>query len=208
MDGTASPIGTHHRCLPPSLCLSRRPSLCSIPSLFLLSCSLPISAPHRGVSLIARAELPEGETGPPADKASTSSPPPTSPKKPGGKGTGFGSGVDAKKKRKGKERGSVIRRSPVKGTSMLYSGSKKEDPASQGQQSVNESAFLLTWLGLGFLILVEGVALAASGFLPEEWDNFFVKYLYPSFTPTVFLFVGGTVAYGVFKYMQGEQMKN
>ncbi|XP_038970748.1 protein LOW PSII ACCUMULATION 2, chloroplastic [Phoenix dactylifera] len=205
MDGTTSLIGTRHRSLPPSPCFSRRPSPCPLPSLFLLSCSLPTTAPYRGVSLIARAELPEGETGPTADKGSTSSPPPTPPKKPGGKGTGFGGGLDAKKKQRGKERGSVIRRSPVKRSSMPYSGSKKED---QGQQSVNESAFLLTWLGLGFLILIEGVALAASGFLPEEWDNFFVKYLYPSFTPTVFLFVGGTVAYGVFKYLQGEQMKN
>lgn len=49
---------------------------------------------------------------------------------------------------------------------------------------------------------------ACAGFLPEAWDKFFVKYLYPSFTPTVFLFVGGTVAYGVFKYLQGEEMKN
>lgn len=163
MERATSPIGTHHRSLPLSRCFFRRSSVYPLPSLFLQSCSLPITTPHRGVSLIARAELPEGETGPIADKVST--PPPTPSKKSGGKGTGFGSGVDAKKKRRGKERGSVIRRSPVKGPSMLYSGSKKEGPASQGQRSANESAFLLTWLGLGFLILIEGVALAASGTL-------------------------------------------
>lgn len=46
-----------------------------------------------------------------------------------------------------------------------------------------------------------------SGFLPEEWDKFFVKYLYPSFTPTVGLFVAGSVAYGVLKYLQNEELK-
>ncbi|XAR66148.1 hypothetical protein NMG60_11012256 [Bertholletia excelsa] len=49
---------------------------------------------------------------------------------------------------------------------------------------------------------------AYQGFLPEEWDNFFVKFLYPSFTPTVFFFVAGTVAYGVFKYLQNEKLKS
>lgn len=49
---------------------------------------------------------------------------------------------------------------------------------------------------------------AFTGFLPEEWDKFFVKYLYPSFTPTVFLFVAGTVAYGVLKYQQNDQVKD
>ena len=46
-----------------------------------------------------------------------------------------------------------------------------------------------------------------AGFLPEKWDKFFVKYLYPSFTPTVSLFVAGTVAYGVSKYLQNEKLK-
>ncbi|RVW35234.1 Protein LOW PSII accumulation 2, chloroplastic [Vitis vinifera] len=51
------------------------------------------------------------------------------------------------------------------------------------------------------------VIFTSTGFLPEEWDKFFVKYLYPSFTPTVFLFVAGTVAYGVLKYLQNEGIK-
>ncbi|XP_077235583.1 low psii accumulation2 [Tasmannia lanceolata] len=119
---------------------------------------------------------------------------------------GFGSNESDKKKKKRKgERASVIRRSPIeKPTVLLPQGG---DSRSE-KENVNENAFLLTWLGLGFLIFVEGIALSASGFLPEEWDKFLVKYLYPSFTPTVFLFVGGTVVYGVLKYLQGEQTKS
>lgn len=87
-----------------------------------------------------------------------------------------------------------------------FLGKKGEEQAKE--QTLNESAFLLTWLGLGCVILVEGIALASSGFLPEDWDKFFVKFLYPSFTPTVFLFVAGTVVYGVLKYLQNESMRN
>jgi hypothetical protein len=47
-----------------------------------------------------------------------------------------------------------------------------------------------------------------AGFLPEEYDNFFVKYLYPSFTPTVVLFLAGTVGYGVLKYFESEKSKS
>lgn len=47
----------------------------------------------------------------------------------------------------------------------------------------------------------------STGFLPEELDKLFVKYLYPTFTPTVGLFFTGTVAYGVLKYLQNEKVK-
>jgi len=49
--------------------------------------------------------------------------------------------------------------------------------------------------------------LASAGFLPEELDKLFVKYVYPVFTPSVVLFVAGTTAYGVLKYIQNEKMK-
>ncbi|KAK1305742.1 hypothetical protein QJS10_CPA10g00814 [Acorus calamus] len=131
---------------------------------------------------------------------------------PDGKGLGFGKVTAEVKNRKGKERRSnIVRRSPVEKPTGFFSGEGQPSDRNREQQqqlSLNENAFLLTWLGLGALILVEGIALAASGFLPEDWDNFFVKYLYPSFTPTVFLFVGGTTAYGVIKYLQGEKNKN
>lgn len=47
-----------------------------------------------------------------------------------------------------------------------------------------------------------------AGFLPEELDKLFVKYVYPVFTPSVGLFVAGTTAYGVLKYLQNEKLKD
>ncbi|TKY68025.1 LOW PSII ACCUMULATION 2 protein [Spatholobus suberectus] len=108
-----------------------------------------------------------------------------------------------KQKQKGqRERASIIRRTPLEKPAFVA----EQQVGKAKEESKNESAFLLAWLGFGVVILVEGIALAASGFLPEQWDQFFVKYLYPSFTPTVFLFVAGAVAYGVFKYLQNEKI--
>lgn len=138
---------------------------------------------------------------------------PAQPKKPNSTGLGFGSSPSPSSStsnlsssgpiNKKKQRGKVIRRRPVEKPALV-----SENEAQDKEQNKNESAFLLTWLGLGLVILIEGIALAASGFLPEEWDKIFVKYVYPSFTPTVFLFVAGTVVYGVLKYLQNENSKS
>ncbi|KAK2379578.1 protein LOW PSII ACCUMULATION 2, chloroplastic [Trifolium repens] len=94
----------------------------------------------------------------------------------------------------------IIRRNPVE---KPVFASTQEQPV---ELSANENAFVYAWLGFASVILVEGIALAASGFFPEEVDKFLVKYLYPSYTPTVFLFFAGAVAYGVVKYKQNENL--
>ncbi|XP_028801701.1 protein LOW PSII ACCUMULATION 2, chloroplastic [Neltuma alba] len=138
----------------------------------------------------------------------------TTPQKSSSPGVGFGSSVSSNlskknasaatsKKQKGKrERASIIRRSPVEKPTFV----SEIDEAKAKELRKNESSFLLAWLGFGAVILVEGIFIAASGFLPEELDKFCVNYLYPSFTPTVFVFVAGTVVYGVYKYLQNEKI--
>ncbi|KAJ4828409.1 hypothetical protein Tsubulata_022860 [Turnera subulata] len=180
---------------------------------------LLLLSPPKPIKLTTRCQKPTTDTEPTKD---TSSP----TKKPAAPGQGFGSSSSSstspasvskqskatttsssssKKKQKGKGgRASVIRRSPVEKPSFVG----QIDEVKLEEQKRNESAFLLTWLGLGGIILVQGILLSASGFLPDEWDKLFVKYLYPSFTPTILLFLAGTVGYGVLKYIQNEKLKD
>ncbi|KAK8916009.1 hypothetical protein KSP39_PZI022733 [Platanthera zijinensis] len=177
----------------------------SHPSFHFISLPISISSSPagRGTSFLTRAAEPsEGIEIPNSADLSSSAPPP--PKKSGGSGSGFGSAADARKKSKVRERSAVIRRSPVDRPSVL-SPPGGQSRSSQGQQGAGEGVFLLFWVGLGILILMEGIALAVSGFLPEQWDNILAKYLYPSFTPTCGVFIGGTVVYGVLKYLQAER---
>lgn len=96
-----------------------------------------------------------------------------SPKKPNplSPGQGFGSSsstsgkptatsVTKKKKSKSKrERASVTRSAPVQKPAFV----SQEDEAKAKEIMKNESAFLLAWLGIGGVILLQGITLAASG---------------------------------------------
>ncbi|KAG6553822.1 hypothetical protein Mapa_004739 [Marchantia paleacea] len=70
-----------------------------------------------------------------------------------------------------------------------------------------ETAAVASLVFVFALIILEGIGLAASGFLPEEWDDFMIKVIYPIFTPTVGVFLGGAAAYGVWKYLGGGEKK-
>ncbi|CAL0304367.1 unnamed protein product [Lupinus luteus] len=134
-----------------------------------------------------------------SEKASHSDSTPT-------KGKGFGS--SSTKDKIIRQRASILRRSPLQNPSPTLPSQQGNNTKEHNNNNNNnyESSFVLAWLAFGAIILLEGIALAASGFLPEEWDKLFVKYLYPSFTPTVFLFIVGAVAYGVIKYLQNEKI--
>jgi hypothetical protein len=54
------------------------------------------------------------------------------------------------------------------------------------------------------LILLEGLALGGAGFLPDEVDAWVAGVLYPTFSPTVGLFLLASSIYGVWKSKQGD----
>eukprot|EP00210_Caulerpa_lentillifera_P007686 g7337.t1 len=54
-------------------------------------------------------------------------------------------------------------------------------------------------LSLFSLIIINGIIIASSGFLPDSIDKFVQTILYPSFSPLVGVFLAGSVLYGVWK---------
>jgi hypothetical protein len=68
-------------------------------------------------------------------------------------------GKNKEKKKKRREK-TVIRRDPIQ---IGVRTAREETTKEKEETSATEGAFLLGWLGLGALIFVEGIALAASG---------------------------------------------
>jgi threonine/homoserine/homoserine lactone efflux protein len=64
------------------------------------------------------------------------------------------------------------------------------------------------FLGLLFLlILIEGVFLAGSGFLPDALDEFARTTVYSAFSPTLGVFLAGSTAYGLWKTRENKEQK-
>mmetsp|Transcript_11574 Transcript_11574/g.20921 ORF Transcript_11574/g.20921 Transcript_11574/m.20921 type:complete len:177 (-) Transcript_11574:140-670(-) len=75
-----------------------------------------------------------------------------------------------------------------------------ERPASPQSEFETNVLSVLSFLGL--LVLLLGVLLAASGFLPEDIDNMISNTLYPAYSPFVGVFLLCSTAYGVWKSRQ------
>lgn len=78
-------------------------------------------------------------------------------------------------------------------------------PASQRLQGVKsdeaefENKVVLALFSIFGLILIEGLFLAASGFLSKEISDFGINVVYPAFSPTVVVFLLASASYGVWK---------
>jgi hypothetical protein len=140
-----------HPCIPIFFSLQKKPS-----HRLLL---LPLRKPTK---LKIKAKNPTSNPTPPNKKPTAVSP-----------GRGFGSqsstaatssktsGSWSKKKRKRNRRGraSIVWRTPVEKPGFI----RQEYEATFKEMSRNENAFILAWIALGGIILVEDLVLAASG---------------------------------------------
>lgn len=71
--------------------------------------------------------------------------------------------------------------------------------APQTPQQRFENGIISFLAFLFFVILGEGVFLAASGFLNEEADRFAQNVVYPAFSPTMIVFLACSTLYGLWK---------
>ncbi|GJP48021.1 hypothetical protein CLOM_g7262 [Closterium sp. NIES-68] len=68
------------------------------------------------------------------------------------------------------------------------------------KQAAEIETAVVVSLGFAFLLIIlEGLFLAAAGFLSEDLDQFAMDVVYPAFSPTVAVFLLGATAYGTFK---------
>ncbi|CAM6107259.1 unnamed protein product [Calypogeia fissa] len=112
---------------------------------------------------------------------------------------GFGSPPKAtapEKKKSSKSSSGSVRRTPP--TKPLIEVS----PADQRTRQI-ETAVVASLAFLFAVIFLEGLVLAGSGFLPEEWDEFAANLVYPAFTPSVGVFLAIAASYGLWKTRGG-----
>jgi hypothetical protein len=89
-------------------------------------------------------------------------------------------------------------------------GASSPSPSSSGPLSGAAALeqgyvrFLAAFFGL---ILLDGVVLATSGFLPESVDAFAERVLYPSFSPIIGTFLLCSSLYGLWKAGQGGSLE-
>lgn len=74
---------------------------------------------------------------------------------------------------------------------------KSDEPLKPESQA--ETAIVTAMFFLFSAIILEGLVLAASGFLSEEVDAWIQDVLYPSYSPTVIVFLALSTLYGLFK---------
>ncbi|KAK4350756.1 hypothetical protein RND71_030069 [Anisodus tanguticus] len=95
---------------------------------------------------------------PSSDKSTDETASSTVGKKASSNSLGFGSSKNKRQQKGKRERDSIIRREPIQKPSFAT----QPDESGSKEFQKNESAFLLAWLGLGGIILVQGILLAAS----------------------------------------------
>lgn len=110
----------------------------------------------------------------------------------------------------------LAKRRPKPKTETLPPGSYKVISAARDQVYNSNSPTaaqkfengVVSFLSLIFVfILLEGVFLAASGFLPESFDQFAQDVVYPSFSPTIVFFLVCSSLYGLWKTGGGRDEK-
>mmetsp|Transcript_39899 Transcript_39899/g.55463 ORF Transcript_39899/g.55463 Transcript_39899/m.55463 type:complete len:202 (-) Transcript_39899:190-795(-) len=80
----------------------------------------------------------------------------------------------------------------------------KKDSSEMTEEEQYETLFVGLLLFVFLVIMGMGFFIAASGFLPDNLDQFAQDTVYPSFTPVLGLFLALSSAYGLYKATKGQ----
>lgn len=103
--------------------------------------------------------------------------------------------LEARIRNKARRKGKVEAKVAVESAAVSAATGK----AAPTPELERETAYVV---GLGFLfvvIILEGLALAGAGFLPEAADAWIQDNLYPTYSYVVLAFLGASSLYGLFK---------